>query len=112
MTFLHVFKAEQRRRCTVRLDQTDKRGGSAPPTRPSRLSGTSTCGPYDDDITAIRPGPWYVIPVDYKHVIQAMAGAIAVDTIGSLDLQWPTVSDEDRDANVKARSKLEAETND
>jgi hypothetical protein len=41
-----------------------------------------------------------------------MAAAIIVGTIGSLDLQWPTVSDEDRDANAKARSALEAESDD
>jgi hypothetical protein len=44
-------------------------------------------------------------------VLQAMAVAIVVNIIGSLDPQWPTVSDEDRDANAKARSKLEAESN-
>jgi hypothetical protein len=44
--------------------------------------------------------------------MQAMAAAIIVDTIGSLDLQWPTVSDEDRDANANARAKLEAESDD
>ena len=55
--------------------------------------------------------PWYVVPRGYKHVLQAMAVAIVVNIIGSLDPQWPTVSDEDRDANAKARSKLEAESN-
>jgi hypothetical protein len=38
-----------------------------------------------------------------------MAAAIVVDTIESLDLQWPTVSDEAREANAKARLDLEAE---
>jgi len=42
--------------------------------------------------------------------MEAMAAAIVVDPIGSLDLQWPTVSDEDRDANAKARLELEAES--
>jgi uncharacterized protein YbjT (DUF2867 family) len=54
--------------------------------------------------------PWYILPADHKHVMEAMAAAIVVDTIGSLDLQWPTVSDEDRDANAKARLELEAES--
>jgi hypothetical protein len=44
-------------------------------------------------------------------VIHATAAAIIVDTIGPLDLQWPTVP-EDRDANAKAHSKLEGESDD
>ena len=44
-------------------------------------------------------------------MLQVMAASIVINIIGSLDLQWPTVSDEDRDANAKARSKLEAESN-
>jgi hypothetical protein len=39
----------------------------------------------------------------------AMVAAIIVDTIASLDLRWPTVSDEARDANAKARLALAAE---
>jgi hypothetical protein len=59
-----------------------------------------------DAITATSPSaPWYVVPRDYKHTLQAMAAAIVVNIIGSLDPQWPTVSDEDRDANAKARSR-------
>jgi Short C-terminal domain/Phospholipase_D-nuclease N-terminal len=41
--------------------------------------------------------------------MQAMVAAIVVDTIGALDLQWPTVSDAEREANAKARAALEAE---
>jgi hypothetical protein len=50
-----------------------------------------------------------VLPADRKHVLQVMAAAVIVDAIQSLDLQWPTVSDKDREANAEARKKLEAE---
>ena len=67
---------------------------------------------YEDAISATSTewAPWYVLPADHKHVMQAMAAAILVDTIGSLDLRWPTVSDKDRAANAKARQELEAES--
>jgi len=42
--------------------------------------------------------------------MQAMAAALLVDTIEGLDLQWPTVSDKEREANDKARRELEAES--
>jgi hypothetical protein len=67
---------------------------------------------YEKAITATSTdwAPWYVIPADHKHVMQAMVASILVDTIDSLDLQWPTVSDADREANAKARAQLEAES--
>ena len=63
---------------------------------------------YEEAISATSTewAPWYVLPADHKHVMQAMAAAILVDTIGSLDLRWPTVSDKDREANATARRVL------
>jgi hypothetical protein len=53
-----------------------------------------------------------VIPADHKPVMQAMVAAILVDTIGSLDLSWPEVSEQARIANAEARRKLAAEPED
>jgi hypothetical protein len=50
-----------------------------------------------------------VIPADNKHVMQAFCAAILVDAIGSLNLEWPTVSDSERVADEKARQELQAE---
>ena len=41
--------------------------------------------------------------------LQALTVAILVDTIEALDLQYPTVSDKDRERNAEARRLLEAE---
>jgi len=41
--------------------------------------------------------------------MQALAAAVIVDAVGSLDLQWPTVTDEDRLAHEEARRLLAAE---
>ncbi len=66
---------------------------------------------FEDAITATSTdwAPWFVVPADRKHVMQAMVAAIVVDTIESLDLEWPTVSVEDEKANENARRELEAE---
>ena len=53
--------------------------------------------------------PWFVLPADNKHVMQAMTATIIVDAITSLGLEYPTVSDEDREDNARARKVLEAE---
>ena len=46
---------------------------------------------YEEAITATSTewAPWYVVPADNKHVMQALTVAILVDTIEALDLQLP-----------------------
>jgi PPK2 family polyphosphate:nucleotide phosphotransferase len=110
--FLHVSKGEQKRRFMARLDQPNKQWKFNAADVAERAHWDEYMQAYEDAITATSTdwAPWYILPADHKHVMQAMAAAIVVDTIGSLDLQWPTVSDADRDANTKARLDLEAES--
>ena len=110
--FLHVSKDEQKRRFMARLDQPNKQWKFNAADVAERAHWDEYMQAYEDAITATSTdwAPWYILPADHKHVMQAMAAAIVVDTIGSLDLQWPTVSDADRDANAKARLDLEAES--
>jgi len=109
--FLHVSKAEQKRRFMARLDKPHKQWKFNAADVAERRLWDDYMQAYEDAITATSTGwaPWYVLPADHKSVLQAMAAAIIVDTIESLDLQWPTVSDEAREANAKARLDLEAE---
>jgi hypothetical protein len=62
--------------------------------------------------TSTPSAPWYVIPADHKPVMQAMVAAILADTIGSMDLSWPEVSEQTQAANAEARRKLAAEPED
>jgi PPK2 family polyphosphate:nucleotide phosphotransferase len=110
--FLHVSKAEQKRRFLARLDNPDKQWKFSAGDVAVRAHWDDYMAAYEKAITATSTdwAPWYVIPADHKHVMQAMVASILVDTIDSLDLQWPTVSDADREANAKARAQLEAES--
>jgi polyphosphate kinase 2 (PPK2 family) len=109
--FLHVSKAEQKRRFMARLDKPHKQWKFNAADVAERARWDDYMQAYEDAITATSTdwAPWYVLPADHKRVMQAMAAAIIVDTIGSLDLRWPTVSDKARDANANARLELEAE---
>jgi PPK2 family polyphosphate:nucleotide phosphotransferase len=109
--FLHVSKGEQKRRFMARLDKPNKQWKFNAADVAERARWDDYMQAYEDAITATSTdwAPWYVLPADHKRVMQAMAAAIIVDTIGSLDLRWPTVSDEARDANANARLELEAE---
>ena len=86
-------------------------GSSTRPTSPSGPAGTTT---WPRTRTRSRPRRrpgrrGTSIPADYKWVTQALVAAILVDTIHGLDLQWPTVSEADHEANVAARRELDAE---
>jgi PPK2 family polyphosphate:nucleotide phosphotransferase len=109
--FLHVSKAEQKRRFMRRLDNPDKIWKFSAGDVAVRAHWDEYMAAYEDAITATSTewAPWYVIPADHKHVMQAMTAQLVLHTIGQLDLRWPTVSDEDRAANAKARAELEAE---
>jgi PPK2 family polyphosphate:nucleotide phosphotransferase len=109
--FLNVSKEEQKRRFMARLDNPDKLWKFNAADVEERALWDEYMKAYEEAITATSTewAPWYVLPADRKHVLQVMAAAVIVDAIQSLDLQWPTVSDKDREANAKARKKLEAE---
>jgi PPK2 family polyphosphate:nucleotide phosphotransferase len=109
--FLHVSKAEQKRRFLARLDQPEKNWKFSAADVTERGRWDAYMQAYDDAITATSKewAPWYVLPADHKRVMQAMAATVIVETISSLDLRWPVVSDAARQANAEARALLESE---
>jgi hypothetical protein len=50
-----------------------------------------------------------VIPADHKAVTQALVAQVLVETVRSLELRWPEVSDAEHATNLEARKKLESE---
>jgi PPK2 family polyphosphate:nucleotide phosphotransferase len=109
--FLHVSKAEQKKRFMARLDNPDRLWKFSAADVTERALWEEYMAAYEDALTATSTewAPWYVVPADNKHVMQALTAAILVDTIEGLDLQYPTVSDKDRERNAEARRLLEAE---
>ena len=109
--FLHVSKEEQKRRFIARLDNPGKTWKFKAADVAERARWADYMQAFEDAITATSTdwAPWFVVPADRKHVMQAMVASIVADTIESLDLQWPTVSVEDQQANENARRELEAE---
>ena len=110
--FLHVSKEEQKRRFIARLDQPEKNWKFSAADVAERAHWDDYMKAYEDAITATSTewAPWYVIPADNKHVMQALVVSLIVEGIRSLDLEWPIVSDAARRANAEARELLEAET--
>jgi PPK2 family polyphosphate:nucleotide phosphotransferase len=109
--YLHLSKAEQKRRFLARLDKPHKEWKFNAADVVERRHWDQYMAAFDEALTATSTSwaPWYVIPADHKHVMQAMVASILVDTITSLALEWPTVSDDERVANAAARRELEGE---
>ena len=112
--FLNVSQREQKRRFLARLDNRDKQWKFSAADLAERAHWDDYMQAFEEAITATSTpwAPWYVIPADHKPVTQAMVAAILVDTIGSLDLSWPEVSEQARCANAEARRQLAAEPQD
>jgi PPK2 family polyphosphate:nucleotide phosphotransferase len=110
--FLHVSREMQKERFLARLDTPGKEWKFNAADVDERALWDDYMQAFEDALTATSTtwAPWYVIPADHKHITQALVAQVLVETVGSLDLQWPTVSDEDHAANLEARKRLEAET--
>jgi PPK2 family polyphosphate:nucleotide phosphotransferase len=109
--FLHISRAEQKRRFLARLETPGKEWKFSAADVAERAHWDAYQQAFEDAITATstRWAPWYVIPADHKPVMRAMVARILVDTIGSLGLAWPEISEEDRAAHAEARRMLEEE---
>jgi PPK2 family polyphosphate:nucleotide phosphotransferase len=109
--FLHVSKAEQKRRFLARLDEPHKEWKFNAADVAERALWDEYMTAFDQALTATSTpwAPWYVVPADHKWLTQALVAAVLVDTIRGLDLSWPAVSEAEHEANLQARRRLEAE---
>jgi PPK2 family polyphosphate:nucleotide phosphotransferase len=112
--FLNVSKDEQKRRFLARLDTPGKEWKFKASDVAERAHWDEYMQAFEEAITATSTewAPWHVIPADHKAVMQAMVARVLVETIESLGLSWPDVSDKDRATNAEARRRLDAEDDD
>jgi PPK2 family polyphosphate:nucleotide phosphotransferase len=109
--FLHVSKAEQKRRFMERLDQPEKNWKFSPSDVAERGHWSEYQDAYEQAIrgTASKHAPWYVVPADNKWFTRLVVAAAVVDAIAGLKLQYPVIGPDKRKALAEARRSLEAE---
>jgi polyphosphate kinase 2 (PPK2 family) len=56
--------------------------------------------------TATKHAPWYVIPADNKWFTRLAVAAAAINTLDSLDLQFPSVDTDKKKELAKVRAAL------
>jgi len=109
--FLHLSKAEQRRRFLARLDEPSKNWKFSLDDVKEREFWPDYQAAYEAAIrgTATKRAPWYVVPADHKwytHLIVASAIAEALD---DLDLTFPEADRGKRKQLDKVRAALNDE---
>ena len=109
--FLHMSKAEQKRRFLARLDDPEKHWKFHPGDVTERQRWDDYMTAYEEMIqsTASPQAPWHVIPADNKWFSRMVVTSIIVDAMDGLDLAYPTVDPEQHDQLLSARALLENE---
>jgi PPK2 family polyphosphate:nucleotide phosphotransferase len=111
--FLNVSREEQRLRFLSRLEDSDSTWSARAAAMAERGHWNDVMHAYEEAITATSTewAPWYVIPADDRTVMEAFVVSVIVDAVRAMDLQWPTLSDEERQAQIQTRGELQAEAN-
>jgi len=105
--FLHVSKAEQRRRFLDRLDEPEKMWKFEPADIQERKYWAGYMKAYEACLsaTSTRHAPWYVIPADDKANARLLVSQVILEELRALDLQYPK-PDEQRLAELHRLREL------
>jgi len=109
--FLHVSKGEQKNRFLSRLEDPKKFWKFSAADLAERKYWKQYMDAYSDAFSATSTtwAPWYIIPADDKPTARATIADIIATSIRSLDLAYPEVSKDARQALKLARRQLERE---
>ena len=106
--FLHVSRAEQRRRMLERIDDPAKNWKFSEGDVAERRLWRTYHAAYEKALAATSPkhAPWYVIPADHKWFAHALIADIIVKALEELDLTFPKLSAAERRHLARARRAL------
>jgi PPK2 family polyphosphate:nucleotide phosphotransferase len=106
--FLHVSKKEQKRRFLERLSKPEKNWKFSAADIRERAHWDAYMDCYEQMIrhTATEQAPWYVVPADHKWFTRLVVADAVIDALESLNLAYPTVSEEARHALAAAHQQL------
>ena len=109
--FLNVGKDMQKERFLARLDEPGKEWKFNAADVAERERFDEYIAAFEAAITATSTpwAPWYVIPADHWWIAQSLAALVIVETLKTLDLRRPEVSEAQHAANLEARQTLENE---
>jgi PPK2 family polyphosphate:nucleotide phosphotransferase len=109
--FLNVSKQEQKRRFLERIDKPEKNWKFSATDIRERSFWDDYMNAYEDifNHTSTSWAPWYVIPADHKWFTHLAVGTVIYSTLESLNLKYPTLSEEHMQQLLKAKEGLNNE---
>jgi len=92
--FLHVSKAEQRKRFLARIDDPAKNWKFSANDVKESAHWDEYMKAYEQTVrhTATDYAPWYVVPADHKWFTRLVVASAVISTLTSLKLAYPKVS--------------------
>ena len=108
--FLHVSKAEQRRRFLARLDDPAKNWKFSINDVNERVHWAKYMQAYEAALgaTSTRNAPWYVVPADHKWFTRLAIAKIVIETLESMHLHFPPLDRRKQRELSEARRRLRA----
>jgi PPK2 family polyphosphate:nucleotide phosphotransferase len=106
--FLHVSKEEQKKRFLKRLDEKEKNWKFSIADLRERERWGTYMNAYEKMVqqTATEHAPWYVVPADNKWFTRVVVANAIIETLESLDLQFPKIDSAKRKELAAARAAL------
>jgi PPK2 family polyphosphate:nucleotide phosphotransferase len=106
--FLHVSKEEQKKRFLERVEDPGKNWKFSLKDVSEREHWDKYMHAYEETIrhTSSRQAPWYVVPADHKWFTRLVVAAAIVERMNQLDLDYPTLNEEEFKELEQARANL------
>lgn len=106
--FLHISKDEQKKRLLARIDDKTKNWKFSVGDIEERKYWNDYQRSYQAAIgeTASKNAPWYVIPADKKWFARLVISEVIVQTMESLNLEYPKLDAEQIESLVDCRRQL------
>lgn len=109
--FLHVSKDEQKKRFLERIDTPEKNWKFSAPDLKERARWNDYMKAYEDMVnhTSTEWAPWYVVPADHKWFTRMVIADVIANSLKSVKLAYPQMTDEHKKELAAARKELEEE---
>ena len=110
--FLNLSKDEQKRRLLARINKPEKNWKFSINDAKERAHWDDYMNAFEDTLnhTSTEHAPWYIIPADNKWFTRTVVADVIVEKLKSLNLNYPTVSEEHMKHLLEAKTLLENET--
>lgn len=109
--YLHISKDEQEKRLLQRLHDPDKHWKFSPTDLDARDGWDDYQHAYEQAITSTSTdwAPWWIMPADRKWAMRALVAQVILMSMRKLDLRYPALDDEKREAIKLALKELRNE---